>query len=366
VYLGNYYEWTAAGAKSYYYAGNVRVAVRTGNSPGTINYLLGDHLGSTSLTTDSNGARVAELRYYPYGKTRYPSDPAAQAGAAPTTFRFTGQRWQQDTRDLYFYQSRWYDPLVGRFLSADTIVPDPKSTQALNRYSYTLNNPTRYVDPTGHCISTDTACLAALKALQEQYGVVVDDRNQLWALEQLLALQAGFRLLAENHAGGIAWFRDTFAGTKLVREDRSTSELITNADGTLVERYTPAITLRRTVTFYNDAFAPGNDASLTTIHELAHVWDTNSGDALSKGLVSATGGEQDYIFLGRSVSFDLGFLTPLGAYRPQGQTANAPQAGVNRREDWAWSLTVTLAPHGYTIGDTRRDYVQKVMSGESR
>ena len=324
-------------------------------------YLLGDHQGSTTLTTNSSGGRQAELRYYPYGKTRYTS-PAN----TPTTFRFTGQRQQTNANELYFYNARWYDPLVGRFMSADTIVPHPKQPQSLNRYTYVGNSPLRYVDPSGHCISTDTACLAALKALQEGYGVRIDDRNRLWTLEQLSALQSGFDLLATQHADGMAWFRETFGGTNFVRDDSSNREVVTGEDGVPRLRYTPAVTDRGTIKYYNDAFASDNDASSTTIHELAHVWDTRSGDALSKGLVSATGGEQDYIFLGRSVSFDLGFLTPFGAYRPGGQTANAPQAGLNRREDWAWSLTVTLAPDGYTVGDTRRDYVQKLMNGESR
>ena len=144
VYIGNTYEWTASGAKSYYYAGNVRIAMRTGNNPGTINYLLSDHLGSTALTTDSNGNRQAELRYHPYGKNRY------TYGTTPTTFRYTGQRQQTNANELYFYQSRWYDPLVGRFLSADTIVPDPKNPQALNRYAYGSGNPVKYTDPSGH------------------------------------------------------------------------------------------------------------------------------------------------------------------------------------------------------------------------
>lgn len=46
--------------------------------------------------------------------------------------------------------ARWYDPLIGRFTQADTIIPDPASPQAFNRYAYTLNNPLRYVDPSGH------------------------------------------------------------------------------------------------------------------------------------------------------------------------------------------------------------------------
>ena len=47
-------------------------------------------------------------------------------------------------------KSRFYDPAIGRFLQPDTIVPDPANPQSLNRYSYVLNNPMRYTDPTGH------------------------------------------------------------------------------------------------------------------------------------------------------------------------------------------------------------------------
>jgi hypothetical protein len=37
-------------------------------------------------------------------------------------------------------------------LSADTIVPSPGNPQSLNRYAYTLNNPVKYTDPTGHYV----------------------------------------------------------------------------------------------------------------------------------------------------------------------------------------------------------------------
>ena len=57
VYVGNYFEWTGSTAtmKSYYDAGAVRVAMRTGVSTGTVNYLLGDHLSSQALTLTSAG-----------------------------------------------------------------------------------------------------------------------------------------------------------------------------------------------------------------------------------------------------------------------------------------------------------------------
>ena len=68
-------------------------------------------------------------------------------GSVPTDKLFTGQRL--NGTGLYYYNARYYDPTIGRFISADTIVPDPTKPQALNRYSYVLNNPLKYVDPTG-------------------------------------------------------------------------------------------------------------------------------------------------------------------------------------------------------------------------
>jgi RHS repeat-associated protein len=64
-------------------------------------------------------------------------------------YQFTGQR-REAGLGLYFYQARWYDPVVGRFLQADTIVPELGDPQSLNRYTYAKNSPLVYNDPTGH------------------------------------------------------------------------------------------------------------------------------------------------------------------------------------------------------------------------
>jgi len=154
AYIGNHYEWTinSSASKKYYYAGGQRIAVRTGSS--TLNYLLGDHLGSTSITADSAGVKVAEIRYKAWGESRYAT------GATPTTLQYTGQRHESGLggpEGLYFYNARWYDPAVGRFAQADTVVSNPGNPQSFNRYSYVLNNPLRYIDPTGYV--PDPACV---------------------------------------------------------------------------------------------------------------------------------------------------------------------------------------------------------------
>jgi RHS repeat-associated protein len=64
----------------------------------------------------------------------------------------SGQR-RDASAGLLFYNARYYDPTIGRFISADTIVPSPKNPQALNRYTYAYNNPLKFVDPSGHCNS---------------------------------------------------------------------------------------------------------------------------------------------------------------------------------------------------------------------
>jgi RHS repeat-associated protein len=63
--------------------------------------------------------------------------------------KFTGQEWDAET-DLYYYGARYYDPKLARFISADTIVPEPFYLQSLNRYAYCVNNPVVLRDLDGH------------------------------------------------------------------------------------------------------------------------------------------------------------------------------------------------------------------------
>jgi RHS repeat-associated protein len=107
----------------------------------TLTYFLSDHLGSTSLTADASGNFVSELRYKPWGETR------SSSGATATNYRYTGQR-EESSFGLYFYNARWMDPQLGRFIQADTIVPG--GVQGLDRYAYVNNSPVNYTDPTGH------------------------------------------------------------------------------------------------------------------------------------------------------------------------------------------------------------------------
>ena len=63
-------------------------------------------------------------------------------------YKYTGKEWD-DSTGLYFYEARYYDATLGRFISADTLVPNPGNHQDFNRYTYGNNNPILFNDPTG-------------------------------------------------------------------------------------------------------------------------------------------------------------------------------------------------------------------------
>jgi RHS repeat-associated protein len=134
--------------RKYYYHSGQRVAMRQIGLDGSdvLYFIAGDHLGTTSLVLGAQGAKVAESRHFPYGgeRWRWPED-----STFPTDYRFTGQRWEQPL-GIYTMGARWYDPALGRWLSGDTLVPEPGNPQAFNRYSFVRGNPLRYRDPSGH------------------------------------------------------------------------------------------------------------------------------------------------------------------------------------------------------------------------
>ena len=128
----------------YYTFGGRPIAMRRDH---ILFFLAGDHLGTVSVVLDAAGNVVDESRHYPYGTERWALD-----GTFPTDYRFTGQLLDSSL-GLYQMGARWYDPMLGRWLSADTVVPAPANPHSLNGYSYVLGNPLVYRDPSGHAES---------------------------------------------------------------------------------------------------------------------------------------------------------------------------------------------------------------------
>src|SRR5260370_41362971 len=121
----------------YYSANGQRVAMRTNS---TLSYLLADALGSSTVALDSTGATQAVQLFAPYGSARY------SQGTIPTTYNFTGQRLDSQTGLLY-YNSRYYDPISGRFVMADNV---DTNESGMDPYAYVAGNPETKNDPNGH------------------------------------------------------------------------------------------------------------------------------------------------------------------------------------------------------------------------
>lgn len=149
-YISKLYECDTTGANTscsrYIWAGDTRIATVAVTS-GAAHYWHGDHLGSSSVITDSTGAKAQALTYSPYGGPR--TNQSFTTPAVDVPYKYTGKEFDYST-DFYYYEFRYYDPWFGRFISPDSIVPNPGDPQDLNRYTYAGNNPLRYTDPTGH------------------------------------------------------------------------------------------------------------------------------------------------------------------------------------------------------------------------
>jgi RHS repeat-associated protein len=140
TYIGDLYECTEGECTKYIFSGSDRIAKLDDTKT---YYYHSDHLGSSTVVTDETADTAQEIFYYPYGEIK------TNTGLDVAKHKFTDQEWDAET-GLYYYNARYYDPKLARFISADTIVPDPLNPQALNRYSYVINNPLKYTDPSGH------------------------------------------------------------------------------------------------------------------------------------------------------------------------------------------------------------------------
>ena len=107
-------------------------------------YYHNDHLGSALAVTDEYGNKVVERDFTPFGERIntdvYDDEPR---DLEEDESGFTGKDWDEDV-GLYYYNARWYDPTIGRFISEDSVADDP------NLYGYCFNNPINNIDPSGH------------------------------------------------------------------------------------------------------------------------------------------------------------------------------------------------------------------------
>ncbi|MDP3698186.1 MAG: RHS repeat-associated core domain-containing protein [Nanoarchaeota archaeon] len=132
VNLTGSYEFT------YIYDGDTLVARK--NSDGSIQYDHADHLGSIGVLTNQTGNVLENTLYEPFGDV--------SSGGTKEVKLYTGH-FSDELTNQYYYGQRYYKPTTGQFISADPTIQYIYSPQSLNRYSYVMNNPYKYIDPFG-------------------------------------------------------------------------------------------------------------------------------------------------------------------------------------------------------------------------
>lgn len=123
-------------------------------STSTLYYPYTDHLGSIVALTDGQGIVLQRQAFDAWGRRRNPRDWETNDRMTPRS----GFEWLRgytghehlDSFGLINMNARLYDPKMGRMLSVDNYVSDATSAMAYNRYTYALNNPISYIDPTGN------------------------------------------------------------------------------------------------------------------------------------------------------------------------------------------------------------------------
>jgi RHS repeat-associated protein len=224
VYVGDIMEVSSTGAAKHIFAGRKRIAtIKTGSTTeGTKLFIMTDHLRSSTLITDAAGGVVQRMDYEPYGALI--QNPRSGNGVA-VRHTYAGKEADAET-GLMYYGARYYDPIVGMFISADRLTrrsgepqryqwPDrlvsgETEPQAFNRFAYALNNPMVYVDETGEepftifittvIISTILATTAAAVTGGIAYSQGQIDTGQLM---ELIAIGFAAGALGGAAGGGI-------------------------------------------------------------------------------------------------------------------------------------------------------------------
>ena len=170
---------TTTTQRSFYYLAGQLIAARVKTATTDVyTYAYADHLGSIVAWSWTGGTPPVNdylSRYDPFGG--YRTKPATTVNPDISDRGFTGHK-QNNTGSndlgLIYMNARYYLPEVGRFVSADTIVPEAEEPQSYNRYAYANNSPVNFTDPTGHCTNNYEAGSADMDTCVAGWNAVVN------------------------------------------------------------------------------------------------------------------------------------------------------------------------------------------------
>jgi hypothetical protein len=195
--------------------------------------------------------------------------------------------------------AREYDFRLGRWLSADNIVPNPANPQSLNRFAYVRNNPLKYADPTGHIERGQEKDAGYIVEDLSRFGVTIEidwgGSDEAWdpgsweLWELVLVLNAVQDLAAEigselnNGLSNVENFRNVIGQPLTIRRKRWYASANAVAVGDEIWLYNGAFLSEKTfgTESYGELYEVDRDPEArkgTVVHEIAHVWDNHQNE----------------------------------------------------------------------------------------
>jgi RHS repeat-associated protein len=235
-----------------------------------------DHLGSTRVMTKIDGSVYDSMDYLPYGEQI--------AGGTGTTHKFTGKERDGES-GLDYFGARYMGSSLGRFMSPDPLLNSgrPTNPQTWNRYSYVLNNPLNFIDPTG--LFEWGASLGGNKPDSEVSQEIRNKRAAVLAAvaanrSHLDAIKAAFGEKSSEYKNAKASV--DAIGTLHDGKTDNVHIGLANDGQTSPGLTTPGANGNIYITFQAQLLNPDNSSSLEGLlaHEGFHAWETNNGKPL--------------------------------------------------------------------------------------
>jgi RHS repeat-associated protein len=190
---------------TYLYAEGKPIAMHR-KSDNAIYYLHVDYQGSLMAISNEAGTVVERRSYDAWGRPRridnLEYNLASPFGGSNSSFTLRGYTFHEHLEmvGLINMNGRMYDPVLGRILSPDNFVQDATSTQNFNRYSYCLNNPTKYTDPDGNFI---IAAILIGAAISGGINIVQQGYKSDWTFKDFNWASLGVSMLAGGAGAGV-------------------------------------------------------------------------------------------------------------------------------------------------------------------
>jgi len=164
VYNGGSLSQMTVGSNTLYFTYDANGAPLTVTYNGTTYYYATNLQGDVTAILNNAGTAVVSYTYDAWGNILDTAGTMKDTLGTLNPLRYRGYVYDIET-NLYYLQSRYYNPKWGRFISADAYISTGQGILGHNMFAYCLNNPVMFADPSGNCAGAVIGALIALGPL---------------------------------------------------------------------------------------------------------------------------------------------------------------------------------------------------------